>query len=78
MIWMHICKVMQFFVVTDSFGTLLLVSELNFQAVIKSAASAAFPKTKFRNPREQIAVLRSPHAEPLSVASPEFLDFDFP
>ena len=44
---MHICRVTAVFVGFEKFG---LVLKLNFQAVIKSAASAASPKTKFENP----------------------------
>ena len=38
---MRICRVTPIFVVFEKFGTLLLVLKLKFQAVIKSAASAA-------------------------------------
>ena len=46
-----ICRVTAVFVVFEKFGTLLLVLKLNFQAVIKSAASAASPKTKIQESR---------------------------
>ena len=51
MIWIHICRVIAVFVVFEQFGSLLIVLELNFQAVIKLAASAAPPKTKIQESR---------------------------
>ena len=47
---MRICQVIQFFVVFEKFGTLLLV--LDMEAAIKSAASAASRKTKSRGSME--------------------------
>ena len=43
MIWIRICRVSIVFVVFEKFGTLSLVLKLNFQAVIKQAASTASP-----------------------------------
>ena len=51
MIWMRICRVTAIFVVFEQFGTLLIVVKLDFQAAIKSAASAASPKTKIQESR---------------------------
>ena len=50
-IWMRICRVTAVFIVFGEFGFLLLVLKLNFQAVIKSAASAASLKTKTQESR---------------------------
>ena len=70
-IWMRICRVMTIFVVFEKFGTVLRVLELfcsfwklNFQAVIKSAASAASP-IAWGEPRS-----RRPPAEAVALALP--------
>ena len=68
---MRICEVTAIFVVFEKFGIPLLVLKLNFQAVIKSAASAASLGTK--HPRknrskidEKIAFLGLLYRDPFS------------
>ena len=48
---MRVCRVTAIFVVFEKFGTVLLALKLNFQAVIKTAASAASPKPKIQESR---------------------------
>ena len=62
----------------DSGGT-RKKKQLNFQAMIKSAASAASPKTKIQEspPQGEPSRFRCPPAESLSAGSPGFLDFGF-
>ena len=73
-IWMRMCRVTGVFAVSQKFGTLLVVLKLNFQAVIKSAASAASRKTRIQDPGEPTGD-GSAGGRRKRLGSPGFLDF---